>query len=157
MSAEDKTSSEPSHEETVIDAEVVSETVVSNEQDHTKPLNEKPQPAKPSKTGWVVALILASFMAGLFAFPWFETGLVAVGLLPKPTSVIYENTNDQAAVLEEQSSAIAALEAKLAQYATAFDEQAFQFQENVRALEELRVRVNNNEPRNDNRRSKYTE
>lgn len=78
---------ENSAEADIVDAEIIPDDLegektrgpVSPDAPANKPM-QPPAAARASKAGWISAGLLAAFVGGMFATPYFETGMISLGL-----------------------------------------------------------------------------
>lgn len=81
----------------IIDAEVVHEEKpqLNTDSDTMKEIKglTSAKAAKGGKAGWVVAGMLAAFVGGVYATPYFEDGMVSLGLRSPPPSPVNGNQN----------------------------------------------------------------
>lgn len=63
----------------IVDAEVVDETPASDSASKMK-MVQPPAAKKSANAGWITAAVLAAFMGGVYGSPYFEAGLVSLGL-----------------------------------------------------------------------------
>ena len=75
----DTAETQPNAEPEIIDVEVIKEEVEPSSSSANTPNKAK---QTSSKSGWISAAVLAAFIGGLYAAPYFKEGLTAVGLLP---------------------------------------------------------------------------
>jgi len=124
----------------IVDAEVLTETAAPADEAsmRTVPL---PAVQKNSKAGWITAAILAAFMGGVYASPYFEAGLVSLGLrsAPKPSeqAASAQNTVDLAPLETE----IADMKAALARHQEIMAQQQLVAVENSQAQDQIRKDV----------------
>lgn len=93
----------------IIEAEVVSESSIPND----KKSSSAPLAKKSGKFPWVISLILASFIAGLYLQPHFERGLVYVGLASAPRTIAAQSPSGQTVDLIPLVTRMELLEARL--------------------------------------------
>lgn len=79
----------------IVDAEVVVETAVPQDETVMKTVKAAPadsvksgKAGKSSKAGWITAGLLAAFIGGVYASPYFEAGLIALGLRNSPPPAV---------------------------------------------------------------------
>lgn len=79
---------QPDAEPGIIEAEVIKEETIPNNE------AQAPAPrAKPStKWGWISTTVLAAFIGGVYAAPYFKDGLSTLGLLPASPPVLQESS-----------------------------------------------------------------
>ncbi|MBV1900505.1 MAG: hypothetical protein KUG56_02410 [Kordiimonadaceae bacterium] len=87
---ENKTSKQPANNGDIVDAEVIIEpadpegeaSVFSTPASKSAPPKTPTGTTSTSKAGWISAAVLAAFIGGLFAAPYAQLGLRALGLIP---------------------------------------------------------------------------
>ncbi len=75
----DTAETQPNAEPEIIDVEVIKEEAAPAASSVNA--SDKAQ-KKSSKLGWISTAVLAAFIGGLYAAPYFKAGLTAIGLLP---------------------------------------------------------------------------
>jgi len=127
-----------SNEETVEEAEIVDAEVVTDGPSSTESATMEtvvsPTPAKNGKIGWVVAAVLSAFIGGVYASPYFEAGLVSLGLRSAAKPVMPADTKINLAPLQTE---IAALKAALTRHQEILAQQQEGAAVNARALEQI--------------------
>jgi hypothetical protein len=110
----------------IVDAEVVHEESATPQPEDLKIVTEKPAALDKnlaSKSGWIIAGLLAAFMGGVYAAPQFKEGMVSLGLRnapppPMPTGQQVDIAPLEATIADLQATVTAQREALAQQYET---------------------------------------
>jgi len=139
----------------IIDAEVIDDhgPEADTAADRMKTVVE-PAPKKSGKGGWITAAVLAAFMGGVYATPYFEEGMISLGLRTPPPPPVGGNSDPVdlsplSTDLENLRATTAALREAVAQQLAEINTQK-EAQEKLRAdLDLLAARglTSGNEPR----------
>ena len=132
----DEQSDSTAQDAEIVDAEVVAETAAP--QDETAMKTVKAAPAvstKNSKAGWFTAGVLAAFIGGVYASPYFEAGLVALGLRNSPPPAVPAG---EAVDLSPLQNEVYDLQAALARHQEVLAQQQVEAAKTAGAQDQLR-------------------
>jgi len=132
-----KTTQHPS-EPDIIDAEVIREETIPEKEQPTQHKSPSPQKSGNSfmaKLGWLITGVLIAFMGGVYASPYFQEGMVALGLREAPASHI---VTPSAYDLKPLNETIANLEAQVLRHGEILAQHENQITETEQDTEKFR-------------------
>lgn len=128
-------SEKPVEDAEIVDAEVLREDERPAEPETMKTVEQPISHNKSgSKAGWITAAVLSAFIGGVYASPYFEAGLVSLGLRSAPQP---ENLAEVDVDLAPINAEIADLHAAIARHQEMLAQQHETANENARAQDQL--------------------